>query len=337
MDHATPTISVIIPLYNVESYVAECLQSVKSQDFSDFEVLCVDDGSEDRTLHIARLTAGDDPRFTFIEGDHAGQSVARNRGLDAARGEFCIFLDSDDYWLPGCLSTLMDQIRTRNLDLLYFTADTLYEDPASAAVLQEDMLHRDSCTEVMSGPELFCWFEERRQLWVSGPLQIVRRSLIEEHGIRLLEGAIHEDELYTVQLLTYARRATFLNEPLYMRRIRPGSTMTSKRGMRNIRAFWQITQIMDRWIRANGADYPPHFVDMYARRLFESRDTMARDSIFVDDAELEAFAQALTPSERAEFNLYVRDNGRIIDGLYRQMTETTSFKLGHALARLIGR
>ena len=64
---------------------------------------------------------------------------------------------------------------------------------------------------------------------------------------------------------------------------------------------------------------------------------MARDSIFVDDAELEAFAQALTPSERAEFNLYVRDNGRIIDGLYRQMTETTSFKLGHALARLIGR
>jgi glycosyltransferase involved in cell wall biosynthesis len=334
---AHPAVTVIVPLYNVERYVAECLQSVQSQDFTDYEVLCIDDGSTDATLAVAKAAVAGDDRFSFFSSPHGGQSAARNIGLDYAMGDFVIFLDSDDYWLSGCLSTLMAEMRHRNLDLLYFTADTRYEDAESAAALQEDMLHRDSCHDVMSGPELFIWFEERRQFWVSGPLQIVKRSLIEDHDIRLLEGCIHEDELYTVQLLTYAERATFLNAPLYMRRVRTGSTMTQKRGMRNIKAFWRITRIMDEWIREHGAEYPPKFVDMYARRIFESRDTMARDSIFVDEAELDAFAQTLSPSERAEFNIYVRDNGRNIDRLYKEMTDTTSFKVGNAIASVLRR
>lgn len=332
-----PAVSIIIPLYNVAPYIAECLHSVQSQDFTDYEVLCIDDGSEDSTLEVAKKAVAGDGRFAFFSSEHGGQSAARNIGLDHAAGDYVIFLDSDDYWLPGCLSTLMSELGRRNLDLLYFTADTLYEDEEAAEVLQEDMLHRDSCPDVMTGPELFIWFQERRQFWVSGPLQIVRRSLIENHGIRLLEGAIHEDELYTVQLLTYAERAAFLNVPLYMRRVRAGSTMTQKRGIRNIKAFWRITRIMDEWIRENGDDYPPKFVDMYARRIFESRDTMARDSLFADKADLEEFRQTLTPEERAEFNLYVIDNGRNIDRLYREMTDTTSYKLGSAIAAAIRR
>ena len=337
VDVSNPAVSIIIPLYNVESYVAECLHSVQSQDFTDYEVLCIDDGSQDSTLEVAKKTVSGDERFVFFSGPHKGQSAARNIGLDYATGDYVIFLDSDDYWLSGCLSTLMSELGRRNLDLLYFTADTLYEDEQAAQALQEDMLHRDPCYDVMTGPELFVWFQERRQFWVSGPLQIAKRSLIESHGIRLLEGTIHEDELYTVQLLTYAERATFLNAPLYMRRVRAGSTMTRKRGVRNIKAFWRITRIMDEWIRENGDDYPPKFVDMYARRIFESRDTMARDSLFADKTDLEAFRRTLSPEERAEFNLYVIDNGRNIDRLYKEMTDTTSYKLGSAIASAIRR
>lgn len=331
-----PAISIIVPLFNVQRYVVECLDSLLAQDFTDFEVLVVDDGSTDLSLALARAAVDGDPRFRFFARPHAGQSAARNVGLDAARGEFVMFLDSDDYHLPGSLTRLMQTLRRYNLDLLYFTADTLYEDAHAAEMLHEDMMHRDSCLAPLSGPELFVWFEERRQLWVSGPLQIVRRQLLEDHHIRLLEGAIHEDELYTTQLLTYAKRAWFLNEPLYMRRVHAGSTMTRKRGLRNIDAVWRITDIMDEWIRANGSRYSPRFVDMYTRHIFDLRDTMGRDSIFVPDEELQEYASRLSPERRALFNLYVRDNGINIDAHYREMKRTRSFRIGHIANRLLG-
>lgn len=332
--HNHPTISIIVPLYNVEQYVAECLESLATQDFTDFEVLVVDDGSSDNSVAVAKATVAGDDRFKFFAVEHGGQSVARNKGLDEATGEFVMFLDSDDYHMPHALARMMEELRAHDLELLCFTAYTLYEDKQSAEALQEDMLHRHGRDGVMTGPELFIWFETCRQFWVSGPLQIVKRSLLENHHIRLLEGAIHEDELYTVQLLTYAKRVMFLNEPLYMRRIRQGSTMTCKRGLRNIKAIWRITRIMDAWIREHGNDYPPKFVDMYARRIFELRDTMGRDSIFVDEAELDAFEQTLTPRDRVEFKLFIRQNGRDIDRLYSDMTSTTSYRLGSKIAKV---
>ncbi|MGI6591494.1 MAG: glycosyltransferase [Eggerthellaceae bacterium] len=338
MQHAPhPTISIIVPLYNVEQYVAECLRSIATQDFEDFEVLVVDDGSDDRSVAVAKETVAGDTRFKFFAVEHGGQSVARNKGLNEATGEFVMFLDSDDYHMPHSLSRIMTEIRAHDLDLLCFTAYTLYEDKQSADALKEDMMHRLGRDEVMSGPELFIWFETCRQFWVSGPLQIVSRKLIEDHHIRLLEGAIHEDELYTVQLLTYAKRVKFLNEPLYMRRIRQGSTMTRKRGMRNITSVWRITRIMDSWIRNHGNEYPPKFVDMYARRIFELRDTMGRDSIFVDDSELDAFEQTLSPRDRVEFKLFIRQNGRNIDRLYGDMTSTTSYRVGSKIAKAANR
>lgn len=336
-NEAAPTISIIIPLYNVEHYVVECLDSLRQQDFGDFEALVIDDGSQDNSLQVAKAAVAGDARFRFFACEHAGQSAARNVGIDHARGEFVMFLDSDDYHVPGSLRRLMQVIRAYDLDLLYFTADTLYEDEYVAHLLNEDdMMHRDSCLAPMPGPELFVWFEERRQLWVSGPLQIVKRQLLEDHHIRLLEGVIHEDELYTTQLLTYAHRAWFLNEPLYMRRVHAGSTMTRKRGLRNIQAVWRITDLMDDWIRTHGSEYSPRFVDMYARHIFDLRDTMGRDSIFVPDAELDAFAAGLAPEKRALFNLYVRDNGVNIDAHYREMKQTRSFRAGHILNRLLG-
>ena len=91
-----PAISVIVPIYNVEDYLGECLESIASQSFSDFEALCVIDGSEDGSLGIAQRMAERDGRFVVLTKENGGLSSARNFGIDHASGDIVVFVDGDD-------------------------------------------------------------------------------------------------------------------------------------------------------------------------------------------------------------------------------------------------
>lgn len=103
-----PQISVIIPVYNTEKYVARCLRSILQSTYQDFEIICVDDGSTDKSLQIMREIMAEDPRVRIIEQKNAGVSAARNRGLDAASGKWIAFVDSDDWIHPQYFEVLMD-------------------------------------------------------------------------------------------------------------------------------------------------------------------------------------------------------------------------------------
>ena len=92
----TPKISFIIPVYNVEEYLGQCLDSVLAQSYEDFEAICIDDGSTDSSLNILKKYEKKDKRIKIISQKNQGVSVARNAGLDAARGEYISFVDSDD-------------------------------------------------------------------------------------------------------------------------------------------------------------------------------------------------------------------------------------------------
>jgi len=105
---ARDLISVIIPVYNREKYIQECLESVLSQSYKALEILVIDDGSTDRTVDICKEMCNQDPRIRLIQGTHAGVSAARNMGLDAAAGEYVFFIDSDDIIHPCMLETLHD-------------------------------------------------------------------------------------------------------------------------------------------------------------------------------------------------------------------------------------
>src|SRR5689334_23375145 len=91
-----PRLSVVVPVYNVERYLDECLASLAAQHVEDFEAILVDDGSTDGSAAIARRHAGRDPRFRLVSQGNAGLGAARNAGVELARGEFLAFLDSDD-------------------------------------------------------------------------------------------------------------------------------------------------------------------------------------------------------------------------------------------------
>jgi teichuronic acid biosynthesis glycosyltransferase TuaG len=106
-----PLISVIIPAFNAAAFIAETLQSVQAQTFTDFEVIIVDDGSTDETAAIARRFCGVDSRFFLIQQANLGVSAARNAGILQARGEWLAFLDADDVWLPEKLGRQMALFR----------------------------------------------------------------------------------------------------------------------------------------------------------------------------------------------------------------------------------
>ena len=119
-----PKISVIIPIYNVEKYLPRCLDSVKNQTFTDFQAICVDDGSTDNSGRIAEEYAKHDKRFVVVHKENGGMSDTRNVGVDLAKGEFVLFLDSDDFIHPQTLEFLYKSAINNNADMVVFKFDT---------------------------------------------------------------------------------------------------------------------------------------------------------------------------------------------------------------------
>ena len=116
----TPRISIIIPAYNVEPFLAETLASVQQQTFHDFEVIVVDDGSTDLTGEVAQRFAEKDERFILLRQKKVGECVARNVALERVRGEWIAFLDADDVWLPEKLAAQLDLLKQEpNANLLF--------------------------------------------------------------------------------------------------------------------------------------------------------------------------------------------------------------------------
>ena len=117
-----PKISIIIPVYNVEKYLSICLDSILAQSFTDFEVICINDGSDDKSLEILNEYKNKDSRIRVISQENAGVSAARNRGLNVANGEYISFVDPDDWIEPDCYEIAYNKAVNTNADMLFFGA-----------------------------------------------------------------------------------------------------------------------------------------------------------------------------------------------------------------------
>ena len=300
-----PAVSVIIPMYNVRPYIEDCLLSLKRQTFGDFEALCVDDGSTDGTLEAARKAGDDDARFSFLSQANAGQSAARNAGIARATGKYIVFLDSDDY----------------------------YEDRARARY-RDDYDDREGIDGVMTGRQLMARFAELDSFCVSPALQFVRRGFLEESGIRFYEGIVHEDNLFTCLMLAAAPRAAFLNEPLYVRRVRAGSTMTEAREMRHVYGHFKAAYELEAWLRAHAGECSEEFVRALVRHVAFCYDRAAFDALSFDEARLDACAAGLVPEEGASFRLHVMEHARETEGIRKEYLESTTYRVGRAIMAL---
>lgn len=330
MSDTTPTFTVIVALYNCERYIAECLGSLRAQSFDDFEAIIVDDCSTDDGLSVAKAAVADDERFHFLSTPaNSGQGAARNVALEAARGRIVVLLDADDLLVPHALEHIAERFTEQQLDDLYFNAESFYEDAEAYNRVVEDFSGRDSFDGVATGTALFTFFEDRNQFFPHGALRAVSRSLIEDNGIRFPEGIIHEDLLFTFQTLVRSRRSSFLNEPLYRRRIRSGSTMASKhRTMRNIEGHLVSIRWMRSWLDQHADSLDRGFVRTMAHRLNDYLDVCARDYLFdVEESDKAAFLEKLSGRDMVAFQIDVAQRAESLRVFY----DSTTWKVGRAV------
>ena len=320
MANSNPKVSVILPIYSVRDFIGECVESLLAQTLDDFEVICVDDGSPDDSVDIARRIVGDDARFQFVEQENAGLSAARNHGLRIARGDYITFLDSDDLYVPEALELLYLTAVADHLDYLDFTAHAFYESAHMRRILNEDYFEQRTDIEgVMTGPQLFTRYQQLDEYCCPACFHFFARTLIEKSELRFVEGIIHEDELFSPLLIAQAQRAAFLNEPLYLRRMRDASIMNTRRGIRNIEGVLYVATELESWLcgYAKTPDCDREFVRALAERIAMLRWIAVADALGVQEQDLRSYAAQLDGKTLVDFELnvtgglYTREKTRI--------------------------
>jgi CDP-glycerol glycerophosphotransferase len=208
-----PRVSVVVPVYNVEAYLDDCLRSISAQTVRDFEVVMVDDGSTDGSVEIAERHAERDSRLRLVRQANGGLGNARNTGVQAAEGEFLSFVDSDDRLPPDALELLLGALDRTGSD---FATGNIHRFNSRrtwpAAFLKRTFYRRRYSTHI----ERFRWLLSDRmaqnKLW--------RRSFWDEHGLSFPEGVLHEDIPVVLPAHFLARSVDVISRPVYYYRER---------------------------------------------------------------------------------------------------------------------
>ena len=198
----SPKVSVLVPCYNVEQYLEQCLDSIAAQDLHDFEAICINDGSTDGTPAIIRSYVARDPRFKMIDKPNSGYGASMNRGLDAAAGEYVAILESDDFMEPDTLSSLVEAADRLGADAVKANFYFYWSKPQERNELNQ--LIDENTPEVVDPleyPKLF-WYMP--SIWSA----IYRRDYLNANGIRFLEtpGASYQDLAFTFKVWACSRR-----------------------------------------------------------------------------------------------------------------------------------
>ena len=212
----SPKVSFIVPVYKVEPYLRACLESIRNQSLTDYEVIIVNDESPDRSRDIALEFCELDPRFTLIDIQHGGLSMARNAGLERVCGEFFLFVDSDD-WIDSHLAEKVYQYAVENgCDLVMFGFVEIKDgDPNQRTPYVTDTALFDGSSD----------FWERAPHWTIACNKLYRTST--HAGVRFPPGKIHEDEFVFHEYIHLSATIGVVGEILYFYRIRPGSLMST--------------------------------------------------------------------------------------------------------------
>lgn len=235
-------VSIIIPVYNTEQYVRAAVESIMRQTLCAIEIIVVNDGSTDRSMHILTELAREDARIRVYEQKNQGQSVARNHGLSQASGEYIYFMDSDDLLELEALEQCYDLCEAKQLDFASFDAVSFYEDNEQHHLklsykrigMSEELVYTGM--EAMNMQLSLCQFSP------SPCLNVIRRSFLEVHNLRFYPGIVHEDQLFIACLYLQAQRVGFLCHPFFRRRLRPNSVMTSSFAWRNAEGYLTVAQ-----------------------------------------------------------------------------------------------
>lgn len=210
--HNKPKVSILVPCYNVEKYVSQCLKSIQRQTLEDIEVICLNDGSQDQTLEIIHKTVGTDSRFKIIDKSNSGYGATMNLGLSMATGTYVGIVESDDFVEPNMFEALYAQAIDYDLDISRCAFNRLINGrikPNSCSFLPKNRTFSPKAeTNVFLHPP---------SIWAA----IYRRTLLTDNHIQFLEtpGAAYQDLSFAFKTTLVAQRIHCAPEPLLNYRI----------------------------------------------------------------------------------------------------------------------
>lgn len=219
------TVSVIIPVFNAEKYISTCIESLISQSYSDFEIICVDDGSTDNSPRILQRYMFIDPRIKIIEQKNQFAGNARNTGMEVASGKYCMFLDIDDFFEKNMIELQVRQIEKDHADICICDAD-IYDDQTGTFRKSEWLLAKSYIPHVPFNREEIkdhIFFIKTPAAWN----MIISAAFIKKYALRFQETKNTNDLYFTYAVLNLAQKITVVDMVLVHYRMGTGSNLQS--------------------------------------------------------------------------------------------------------------
>lgn len=207
--------SLIVPVYNVEKYLCKCLDSILSQNYTDFELLLIDDGSTDKSGDICDEYSTLHKNIKVYHKENGGLSEARNYGLRYAKGDYIVFIDSDDWIESNSLMLFSEALGNKNFDVLITRLVEVYEDE----IRYKDTNFSKYLERNLSKDRAIKWIMKYSQNSWPAPKYIVSRKLINDNQLHFLKGRLHEDLDWTTKICYVAKSYCGLSAPWYYHRM----------------------------------------------------------------------------------------------------------------------
>lgn len=267
-----PQVSVIVPVYDMEQHLPECLASIRDQTMDDLQIVCIDDASNDRSLEILRDVASAEPRMVVHASDvNEGPAAARNRGLDVATGQFVRFVDADDLLPPNSTLALLERAQDTDADLVRGSI-ALFRGEA-ANVVETVSVPDVRLTDFRSEPELWLpWWHTS---------YLISRQTISRHRLRYPDLRRGEDPVFTASLLVAAERISLLPEVVYLYRKYGKASGSAAVSFSDVRDSLEHARLVKAALMSH---HPPAWTEAYGPHLAgDFREFLARCRLSSDE------------------------------------------------------
>jgi len=241
-----PLVSIIVPVYNVEKYVSECLESLIKQTYKNIEIIVVNDGSTDNCAMICEDFSVRDNRIKVINKRNGGLSDARNMGINKAKGKYVMFVDSDDYVNKEFAESAMKGILKKNADIACFRFLSVFEDGSTKISSKSTPLSFIEYSNVEAINDIFT---RGGSLKVNAWNKIYKKELFLNNEISYPVGRVYEDNLTTYKLMYYSKKVIFFDKSLLFYRQRAGSIMKNKLSVKGISRRLNMVNETREWLK----------------------------------------------------------------------------------------
>lgn len=232
-------VSFILPVYNVEKYLSECVESILIQTYRDFEMLLVDDGSPDNCPALCDELAKKDGRIKALHKPNGGLSDARNYGLEHAQGDYVVFVDSDDFWVnKDCLQRLMNVVDAHSeCDFIGFNCSYYYSDTKT---YNKWVAYDESLSKPTDKDTVLRSLVASGTFPMSACLKILKRKSLSEINLNFIKGLLSEDIPWFIDLLEGTKKCMFINDYIYAYRQGVVGSISNSFSVRNFNSILRI-------------------------------------------------------------------------------------------------